>query len=321
MTEESPEGRPESPPEPGVLAPYEPEQAWARGRERVIALVLDSLGAVESKRAYRKALDDFLAWLPPRLFIKAAVNEYRSVLASQGLSPSTINLRLAAIRKLAGEAADNGLLEPSRAATIAKVKGVPRLGVRLGRWATAEQAAALLAAPDVAMLRGRRDRAVLAVLVGCALRRSELVALQVSDLQQREGRAVFADIEGKGRRVRTVTVPAWVDVDLRSWLDAAGISTGRIFRAINKADRVSEGLSATAVLGIVGFHARTAGLVLAPHDLRRTCAKLCRAAKGDLEQIQFLLGHASIQTTERYLGGRQELRVAVNDALGIPVRG
>jgi len=56
---------------------------------------------------------------------------------------------------------------------------------------------------------------------------------------------------------------------------------------------------------------------LAPHDLRRTCARLCHLAGGELDQIQFLLGHASIQTTERYLGCNQELRVAVNDRLGI----
>ena len=66
-------------------------------------------------------------------------------------------------------------------------------------------------------------------------------------------------------------------------------------------------------------YARQTGLVnkLAPHDMRRTCAKLCRAAGGDLEQIQFLLGHASIQTTERYLGSRQNLKEAVNDRLGL----
>jgi integrase len=69
---------------------------------------------------------------------------------------------------------------------------------------------------------------------------------------------------------------------------------------------------------IVTKYARQTGLVdkLAPHDMRRTCAKLCRAAGGDLEQIQFLLGHASIQTTERYLGSRQNLKEAVNDGRG-----
>jgi integrase len=74
---------------------------------------------------------------------------------------------------------------------------------------------------------------------------------------------------------------------------------------------------ATAVLGIVAEYAAALGLEFSPHDLRRTCAKLCRLSGGALEQIQFLLGHASVQTTERYLGGKQELQVAVNDKLGV----
>ena len=57
--------------------------------------------------------------------------------------------------------------------------------------------------------------------------------------------------------------------------------------------------------------------LLAPHDLRRTCARLCHAAGGEREKIQFLLGHVSIQTTERYLGCKQRIRSAVNDGIGI----
>ena len=56
---------------------------------------------------------------------------------------------------------------------------------------------------------------------------------------------------------------------------------------------------------------------LAPHDLRRTCARLCHASGGELEQIQFLLGHVSVQTTERYLGCKQRIRSAVNDHIGL----
>jgi integrase len=69
---------------------------------------------------------------------------------------------------------------------------------------------------------------------------------------------------------------------------------------------------------VVRTHARAIGVDrLGPHDLRRTCVKLCRASGGELEQIQFLLGHASIQTTERYLGSRQNLTRAVNDSIGL----
>ncbi|MBN1608245.1 MAG: tyrosine-type recombinase/integrase [Polyangiaceae bacterium] len=313
MPEEPESGRPE-----GSLVPREgvPEG------ERLIALVLDSVTSPESRRAYGRGLREFLAWLPPRPFTRAAVQEYRAFLESRSLSPSTINLRLAPIRKLALEASDNGLLDPARAVAIARVKGVRRHGVRLGTWVGAEDAGRLLASPYTGSLRGKRDRAILAVLLGCALRRSELVALRVEDLQEREGRAVFADIAGKGGRVRTVPVPKWVREAIVSWTKAAGISSGRIFRAIGKGDRVRGEMTGAGVLGIVRRHSLLAGIeTLAPHDLRRTCARLCRAAGGGLEQIQMLLGHASLQTTERYLGSQQEIASAVNDRLGIPLGG
>jgi integrase len=127
---------------------------------------------------------------------------------------------------------------------------------------------------------------------------------------------VIADLVGKGGHVRTVPIPSWVKAAVDAWTTAAGITEGRVFRAINKAGRV---WGAPKVLwDVVRAAAARAGIEkLAPHDLRRTCARLCHLAGGELEQIQFLLGHVSVQTTERYLGCKQKLRCAVNDRLGI----
>jgi site-specific recombinase XerD len=107
--------------------------------------------------------------------------------------------------------------------------------------------------------------------------------------------------------------------ELRAWLNAAGIDRGRIFRRVTKIGRIlGEGTTEKAVWHIVKDSAKRVGLEkLAPHDLRRTCARLCHASGGELEQIQFLLGHVSIQTTERYLGCKQRIRSAVNDRIGI----
>ena len=104
-----------------------------------------------------------------------------------------------------------------------------------------------------------------------------------------------------------------------AWTTAAGISEGRVFRAINKAGRIwGDGMSPKVLWDVVRAAAGRAGIEkLAPHDLRRRCARLCHLAGGELEQIQFLLGHVSVQTTERYLGCKQKLRCAVNDRLGI----
>lgn len=292
------------------------------GLSKLRALVLDSVQSPHSRRAYAKALDDFLGWYletPRGPFSKAVVQNYRSELDRLGLSSSTINVRLAAIRKLASEAADNGLLDPVLAAGIARVKGAKQLGVRAGNWLTREEARLLLMAPDEAALKGKRDRALLAVLIGCGLRRAELVALTIDHLQQREGRWVWIDLVGKGSRLRTVPVPNWVKMLLDAWIVTSGIRDGKVFRAVDKAGRAwGAGITEKVVWWIVLEYAKPLGFAhLAPHDLRRTCAKLCRASGGELEQIQLLLGHVSIQTTERYLGTRQNLAQAVNDNLGI----
>ena len=155
-------------------------------------------------------MNDFIAWYcsEPRLaFSKHVVLRYRIELESRRLSASTINLRLAAVRRLAFEAADSGLLSPELAAGIQRVKGAKKLGVRLGNWLTVDQCRSLLRAPDAQTLKGRRDRAILAILLGCGLRRAEVAKLQLRDIQQREEHWALVDLMGKGRHIRTVPVP------------------------------------------------------------------------------------------------------------------
>lgn len=133
--------------------------------------VLDSLPSKESRRGYRYAIDEFIAWYcsEPRLSLnKAVVTRYRIHLESRQLAPGTINGRLAAVRRLAYEAADSGLLSPDLAAGIRRVKGPKKLGVRLGNWLTADQARTLWQVPDPNTLKGKRDRALLGVLLGWA---------------------------------------------------------------------------------------------------------------------------------------------------------
>src|ERR1700680_2602139 len=118
--------------------------------------------------------------------------------------------RYPAVRKLAVEAADNGLLAPELAAGITRIKGVTSKGIRLGNWLSIRQAQTLLNTPDVNTTKGLRDRAILAVLLGCGLRRSEVAALTFGHVQQRDGRWCIVDLVGKHGRVRTIPTPAWV---------------------------------------------------------------------------------------------------------------
>ena len=290
--------------------------------EHAKTAVLNSLTSSDAQRGYRHAIDEFVDWYcsEPRLaFNRTVVLRYRSHLESRELAPGTINLRLGAVRRLAYEAADCGLLSADLTAGIRRVKGVKKLGVRLGNWLTAEQGQALWQAPDAQRLKGRRDRALLALLLACGLRRHEAVTLTLDQLQQREEHWAIVDLVGKGGHVRTVPVPDWVRRELEEWFAAAGIDRGKLFRRVNKVGRAwGDGMTVKAVWHIVKESAKSIGVAkLAPHDLRRTCARLCHASGGELEQIQFLLGHVSVQTTERYLGCKQRIRSAVNDRIGI----
>ncbi len=109
----------------------------------------------------------------------------------------SINVRITAVRKLAVEAADNGLLVPELASGIMRVKGVACKGLRLGNWLSVQQAQKLLNAPDATTPKGLRDRAIQAVLLGCGLRRSEVAALTTAHVQQRDGRWCIVDLVGE----------------------------------------------------------------------------------------------------------------------------
>ena len=279
-------------------------------------MVLDSVGSPHPRRNYAKALDLLFAFAAGRPLTRALRMEYRT--SMEDLAPSTVNVRLAAVRKMVTEAKRNGMLSSEEAANLTDVPNVRQRGTRLGNWLTKEQARELLAVPDRSNLKGKRDYAVLALLVGCALRRRELASLTVEEIQMRENRWVIADLRGKGGRIRTVAVPVWVKNGINAWQTAARIEEGPLLRSLNKVGKVGESLSDWAIWAVVTESAKQIGIErFGAHDLRRTCAKLCRKAGGDLEQIKFLLGHSSIQTTERYLGSEQEIAVAVNDSLGL----
>jgi site-specific recombinase XerD len=292
--------------------------------EKVKALVLDSVSSPITKRVYNMALNEFMDWFqqaPRSGFTKATVHAWRVSLEERGLGSSSIIIRMSAIRKLAAEAADNGLLAAESAAGIRRVKSVKSVGIRVGNWLSPRQAQALLSAPDITTVSGLRDRAILAVLLGCGLRRSEVAAITFSHLQQRDGRWCIVDLIGKHGRVRTAPMPTWVKVAIDAWTSTSGVSDSHVFRPVNRAGCVTgERMGEKVVWQMLKEYAAEIGVPgLAPHDLRRTCAKLCRAAGGELEQIQLLLGHASVQTTERYLGTRQDLVNAPNDAIRLKV--
>jgi site-specific recombinase XerD len=289
----------------------------------LVALVLNAVESRHTKTAYKKALTDFLSWYRTTAagapFNKSLVQAWVQKLREEGLSSSTINQRLSAVRKLATEGADNGYLSSDNAQAIQRVKGVKASGTRTGNWLNLHQAEQLVNAPDTGMLKGQRDRAILALLIGAGLRRSEVSALTFAQIQQREGRWAIVDLRGKGNRIRTVPMPSWAKVAIDQWAVAAGIREGHVFRPMNNRHELTrDRLLEQNIMELVTRYGQQIGVPkLAPHDLRRTFAKLAHKGRAPLEQIQLSLGHATILTTERYLGVRQDLTDAPCDHLGL----
>jgi integrase len=199
--------------------------------------VLNMLASAHSRRSYKHAIEKFIAWYcsEPRLvFNRSVVVRYRSFLEGLSLSAATINLHLSAIRRLADEAAESGWLSPELAIGIRRVKGVKRLGRRIGNWLTGEQAQELLNSISQSTLRVLRDAAVIGLLLGCGLRRSEAANLRVDQLQLRESHWVIVDMVGKGGRLRTVPLPAWCKALIDYWLRDSGVAGGKVFRRVSK---------------------------------------------------------------------------------------
>lgn len=290
--------------------------------ELAIQTVVDSLDSPHSRRAYERHLREFIAWhhsTDQTVLSKATVQRYAASLRESGLSPATINQRLSAIRKLAVEASDNGALDIQIANGIKSIKGVRQEGTRTGNWLQKQQAQQLLDAPDASTLKGLRDRAILALLLGCGLRRAEAANLTFDRIQQRDGRWVLVDLLGKRNKLRSVPMPAWTKAAIDEYAANAGLKEGIVFRPINKGGRItSERMTEQAIYNVVLQYADKICIgKIAPHDLRRTFAKLAHKGGSGLDQIQLSLGHGSIQTTERYLGVEQDLTNAPCDHLGL----
>jgi site-specific recombinase XerD len=163
-----------------------------------------------SRRVYEYAIDQFIAWYcsEPRLaFNRIVVVHYRMYLESRSLAANTINQQLAAVRPLAHEAADSGLLSPELAAGISRVKGVKLLGFRSGNLLSATQSSEVLQHAGGDSMSAKPDYAMLAMLFGCGFRRSELVGLELDEIQMRQGHWAVVDLIGKGGHIRTVPIP------------------------------------------------------------------------------------------------------------------
>lgn len=295
----------------------------------------------ETRRAYKREIKTFLQWLFTNqlTFSFESVEAYKEKMMKEGRGESGINQALTAIRKMIRKMPKFGYLSKEQADIICSVESIKVRGKKTHNWLTIQEAEKLLAAPKESKransLFAYRDRAILALLVGCGLRRAEVQSITVEHIQQREGRWVIVDIVGKRNKSRTVPMANWCKALIDQWLKVSGIEAGQIIRQCSwKNDlmmsdaeayeafvpAIGDSLSTTSIYNaVIRYSAACLGRMIAPHDLRRSFAKLARNGGAELEQIMNSLGHDSLSTTQAYLGTEIDYQNAPSDRLGLKV--
>jgi site-specific recombinase XerD len=303
--------------------------------ERLVALTVGGVDSPHTRRNYERAIRDFVAWWSTqtnRTLNLETMIHYRAYMDEQGMKAGNVNVRLSAIRRMIKLAAGMGLITDAERVGALQVPSKKASKSGAGVWLSREEAVQFLAALPADTLAEIRDRALVALALGSGLRRSELSALTVEHIRKHEGRWAIWNIVGKRNKSRNVPIAAWCKAAVDEWLEAAGITSGPVFRRIRKGRDTIESVERTAPTAITPqsimeslqraiARARANGAELpeglACHDLRRTFAQLARKGGAPIEQIAHSLGHDSIATTERYLGISQDFEKAPSDFLGI----
>lgn len=295
-------------------------------RQQAIQTVLDGLTSPHSKRAYQRALTDFMTWHTTQgqpALTKAVITSYKASLQAAGTGAATINQALAAIRKLVREAADNGEVDPIHAQAIANVKGVKSQTLPAGRSITSGELSTLLTccAADKTPA-GARDSALIALLYSCGLRRSEAVNFDLADYDQATGELKI--LGAKGGKDRLAYVTGGAALALADWLAIRGNEAGPLFWPIRRGGHIQQGqrLTTQAVYTILQERAQQAGVSkLSPHDFRRSFVGDLLDAGADIATVQKMAGHADVSTTARYDRRPDEAKRKAAQLLHVPYFG
>ncbi len=248
------------------------------------------------------------------------VIHYRDQLSATGLRAATVGVRLAALHSLFEAAKYGGLVERN------PVEGVNRPKVEAyagAKWLTSGEAAQVLRCVDRDTLDGKRDYAILIVMLTMGLRRTEAASLRHSMIVERGDGATELRYTPKGGEDRTRPIPSAAAHAIRDYLAARGDvqADAPVFVAHDNANDSrgeAKPLSGEAIrLLVARYSLKALGRIVNPHALRHTCAGAAWDSTKDLRRVQSLLGHASATTTEKYLHRRDDDRGALGDALAV----
>lgn len=272
--------------------------------QKIVNLTIGRLESPHTKRVYMTALMNFFGWCGlARELSWETVNAYRTWMLDTGVAGPTMNLRLVAVRKLcetAFLAKDLPLEDYER---IKRVQGAKKQDAKIGTWLTLEQLQQLLNAPTEP-----RDKALLAVLMGAGLRRDEICTIRVESFRKVRATWALADLIGKGGKRRSVPIADWCAILIEQWLIHATLPPDSFLfpRFSQRGTITSKPMTGQNVYRIVLKYSIPLGFDIAPHDLRRSFARIAEESGANLRQVSLSLGHASISTTEIYLGRNQE---------------
>lgn len=277
--------------------------------EPVIEATLNGVGA-GSRPVYDGAIRAFLAWADTQTSTDAysSLMAYRRSLEERALSIGTINRHMSALRNFFRTARNMGAIPEKVFRRIQEVKNIPSQGQKRGNWLGLAEAQKLLQTPDISTFKGLRDRTILAFMLGCGLRRSEVAHLRWDHIVVREGVYLVENLLGKHNRTRTIPMQTWVARVYEQYkMYAEGFNSEgfdfpeRLFWSIDRHGNWGRQFTSQAIWNLVSEYAGQCGYKIAPHDLRRTYAELMRRSGAQLEEVQAMLGHSSLTTTQHYL--------------------
>lgn len=279
-------------------------------QQDLVAAYVDAALAPNTKRAYKSDLEHFVNWGG---VIPAAPHLVAAYIAEQAgfLSVSTLQRRLVAIAKMHR---DHGLVDPVVTPLVkASMRGIKRVHGVAQKGAAPLVWDALAVATEAlgASLRDRRDRAVLLLGYAAALRRSELVALNIDDIERTDAgicihiRRSKTDPYGRGRAIvlsRSIVTEQAMDA-LRAWIDSSGVAEGALFRGVNRSGRLSSiRLSAETVSLIVKRHTRKVSEpIFSGHSLRAGYVTDSASQGMPMWRIKRVTGHRSDLSVQRYI--------------------
>lgn len=220
-------------------------------------------------------------------------------LISRDLAPATINTYLAVIKGVMTEAWQKKQIDTDSLERIRTIKRIRGSRLPTGRALEGREVKDLLNVCDNETIKGIRDSAIIAILVGCGLRRTEIITLDIEDINLAER---SLKVLGKGNKERLAYLPPKAVGYLKKWLEVLGQEAGPIFVRVRRHDVIDHSrLTSQAIFEIISTRRVEAGIdQFSPHDLRRTFATKMLDNGEDIITVKDAMGHASVTTTQQY---------------------